>query len=119
MPSVKIHKPDSKNALGVSLTQDDGIISIFNDEFTPDWNVPIRVEVIMLVVLDHCHHVLENLGADFERVHLGAVFEQSIASKLGYLLKVHILNTICELFIHYPEIFRKQLVTLVSVMKPS
>ena len=73
----------------------------------------------MLVVLDHCHHVLENLGANFESVHLGAVLKQSLACKIGNLLKAHMLNTISELFIHYPEIFRKQLVTLVSVMKPS
>jgi hypothetical protein len=63
--------------------------------------------------------VLENLGANFESVHLGAVLKQSLASKISYLLKAHMLNTISELFINYPEIFRKQLVTLVSVMKPS
>jgi len=94
MFTFKIDESYSENALGVSLTQDNCIIGIFNDKFPADWNVSVRLKVIMLLVFYHRHHVLEYFCANFEGVHLRAVLKQSLTSKFGYLLKVHMLYSI-------------------------
>ena len=86
---------DPENALWIKVALYYRMISIFNDELTPYLYVITHIKVIVLLVLNPYHHVLEDLGPYFKGVDLRTVFQQRCAGKLRHLLKVHVLNSIC------------------------
>jgi hypothetical protein len=81
---------NAEDTFGVFLAEDDCMVGIFDYIVSTDLDVTIVHEVVMLVVFNGCHHMLEDLRSDFKSVDLGTVLQQSQTHSLRELLKVHI-----------------------------
>lgn len=62
-----------EDAFGIFVAENDGVECVFNNVFTADLDVATHVEVVVLVLFDRGHHMLEDLGTDFEVVDLRTV----------------------------------------------
>ena len=106
-----------ENALRIAVSLNDGIVGILHHEFTAHRDVAVSVEVVMLLVFDACHHMLEYLSTDLESVDLRAVLQQGCTGELRHLLKVHVLDAVSQLLVDDPEVFGEEFIALVSIVK--
>lgn len=64
---------NSKHTFGVFLAKNDSVVGIFDYIVSTNLDVTIVHEVVVLVVFNCSHHVLEDLSSYFERIDLGTV----------------------------------------------
>jgi len=76
-----VNELNPENTLRVLVSSDNGMVGVLYHVLSAHLDVATHMEVVVLVLLDGGHHMLEYLGSDLESIDLRTVLQKRVAYK--------------------------------------